>query len=157
MPQHHFNLQCMPGPAQTLWPAQSANSQNMTPTRLWSASMGLARMAMCAGLLLCASSIHEWSCAKVAALYGTGSRFLWRGDEGKDHCITQGEGGEQGNPLLPALFALAQHDALETAARRRTPHLDLRVLGRHQCRGQQGRSSNSFQHCGMRCGKAGRS
>ena len=29
------------------------------------------------------------------------------------HEIPQGEGGEQGNPLTPALFALGQHGALE--------------------------------------------
>ena len=29
------------------------------------------------------------------------------------HEIRQGEGGEQGDPLMPALFALGQHQALE--------------------------------------------
>eukprot|EP00973_Karenia_brevis_P000429 62858-Karenia_brevis.AAC.1 len=33
------------------------------------------------------------------------------------HTITQAEGGEQGCPLMPALFALAQHNALEEAER----------------------------------------
>ena len=52
----------------------------------------------------------------VRALYGSQSRFLWTDDKGKQHVITQGEGGEQGDPLMPALFALAQHDALVKAA-----------------------------------------
>ena len=51
----------------------------------------------------------------VSALYGTKCRFLWRDQEGRDHEIEQTEGGEQGCPLMPALFALAQHDALTAA------------------------------------------
>ena len=51
----------------------------------------------------------------MSALYGTESRFLWRADEGTDHIIVQGEGGEQGCPLMPALYSLAQHDALVEA------------------------------------------
>ena len=52
----------------------------------------------------------------VRALYGTESRFVWRDDEGLEHIITQGEGGEQGDPLMPALYALAQHAALAEAS-----------------------------------------
>ena len=48
-------------------------------------------------------------------LYGSQSRFLWTDDEGVVHTILQGEGGEQGCPLMPALYALAQHDALVEA------------------------------------------
>ena len=51
----------------------------------------------------------------VMALYGTQSRFLWIDDEGQEHIIVQGEGGEQGDPLMPALYSLAQHDALVEA------------------------------------------
>eukprot|EP00973_Karenia_brevis_P026791 3697022-Karenia_brevis.AAC.1 len=54
----------------------------------------------------------------VSALYGTKSRYLWYDAEGMAHTITQAEGGEQGCPLMPALFALAQHNALEEAERR---------------------------------------
>jgi hypothetical protein len=52
----------------------------------------------------------------VSALYGTQSRFVWRDDVGNEHIIEQMEGGEQGCPLMPALFALAQHDALVQAS-----------------------------------------
>ena len=31
------------------------------------------------------------------------------------HTVVQAEGGEQGDPLMPAFFALAQHDALVEA------------------------------------------
>ena len=51
----------------------------------------------------------------VAALYGTSSRFLWYDDDGHQHEIHQAEGGEQGDPLMPALYSLAQHDALVAA------------------------------------------
>ena len=35
----------------------------------------------------------------------------------KVHTISQGEGGEQGDALMPLLFALGQHGVLETTAR----------------------------------------
>ena len=37
---------------------------------------------------------------------------MWYDDEGAPHDILQGEGGEQGDPLMPALYALGQHAAL---------------------------------------------
>ena len=65
--------------------------------------------------LLKEDSLHE-IIPLVVALYGSDSRFLWRDAEGQEHTIVQGEGGEQGDPLMPALFALAQHEALLVAA-----------------------------------------
>ena len=35
--------------------------------------------------------------------------------KGTTHTIRQAEGGEQGDPLMPALYALAQHDGLVEA------------------------------------------
>ena len=52
----------------------------------------------------------------VSLLYGSESRFLWTDAKGNTHTVRQAEGGEQGDPLMPALFALAQHDALEEAS-----------------------------------------
>ena len=52
----------------------------------------------------------------VSTLYGSTSRFLWDHENGEQVIIEQGEGGEQGCPLMPALFALAQHDALAAAS-----------------------------------------
>ena len=49
------------------------------------------------------------------------SRCLWeeRGDaEGLVHDIDQGEGGEQGDPMMPLLFSLGQHRALCEVQRR---------------------------------------
>ena len=48
----------------------------------------------------------------VLQFYGTPSTYLWEDSEGVVHEILQGEGGEQGDALMPALFALGQHDAL---------------------------------------------
>ena len=48
----------------------------------------------------------------VMQFYGSPSTYLWEDEEGVNHEIPQGEGGEQGDPLMPALFALGLHQAL---------------------------------------------
>ena len=48
----------------------------------------------------------------VRMFYGKDSTYVWYDDEGVPHEILQGEGGEQGDPLMPALYALGQHEAL---------------------------------------------
>ena len=40
------------------------------------------------------------------------SMYWWTDDMGVTHEIWQGEGGEQGDPLMPALCACGQHRAL---------------------------------------------
>ena len=52
----------------------------------------------------------------VRAMYGQPSTHLWEDDSGEVHTIPQGEGGEQGDPLILLLFCLGQHPAL-TAVR----------------------------------------
>ena len=49
----------------------------------------------------------------VRCFYGSPSTFLWEDEMGVSQSIPQGEGGEQGDPLMPMLFALGQHAALE--------------------------------------------
>ena len=39
--------------------------------------------------------------------------YLWEDAEGVQHSILQGEGGEQGDPLMLLLSSLGQHGALE--------------------------------------------
>ena len=48
--------------------------------------------------------------------YGAPSEYLWEDSGGASHRIPQGEGGEQSDALMPLLFAVGQHSALETAS-----------------------------------------
>ena len=48
----------------------------------------------------------------VRNFYGRPSTYLWEDEMGTVHEITQGEGGEQGDALMPMLFSLGQHQAL---------------------------------------------
>ena len=51
----------------------------------------------------------------VRLAYGQPSVYLWQDGDGQMHEVHQGEGGEQGDPLMPHLYALGQHAALEDA------------------------------------------
>ena len=42
------------------------------------------------------------------------STYIWHDSAGQPHSIVQAEGGEQGDPLMPALFSLGQKAALQT-------------------------------------------
>ena len=53
----------------------------------------------------------------VLQFYGRPSMYFWEDDLGEVHEILQGEGGEQGDPLMPALFALGQHKVLDAIQR----------------------------------------
>ena len=44
--------------------------------------------------------------------YGSSSQYPWEDDAGDALQIEQGEGCEQGDPLMPLLFALGQHRSL---------------------------------------------
>ena len=48
--------------------------------------------------------------------HGEPSIYLWEGEGGTVHDIHQGEGGEQGDPLMPLLFSLGQHPALDSSS-----------------------------------------
>ena len=45
----------------------------------------------------------------VRCFNGSPSTYLWEDEMGMSHEIAQGEGGEQGDPLMPMLFALGLH------------------------------------------------
>ena len=49
----------------------------------------------------------------VRQFYAQPSTYVWHDTNGQPHAITQAEGGEQGDPLMPALFSLGQKGALE--------------------------------------------
>ena len=52
----------------------------------------------------------------VRMFYGRQSTYLWTDDAGATHRVLQGEGGEQGDPLMPALYSLGQHEGLAEGA-----------------------------------------
>jgi len=58
----------------------------------------------------------------VMLAYGRQSRYLWRDNEGNCHEVVQGEGGEQGDALMPALFSLGMADALREAQAQLLPN-----------------------------------
>ena len=43
--------------------------------------------------------------------------YLWEDNDGEVHKTAQGEGGEQGDPMMPLLCSLGQHRALEAMDR----------------------------------------
>ena len=49
----------------------------------------------------------------VRQAHSSPSSYAWEDAERQRHSIGQHEGGEQGDPLMPLLFSLAIHDALE--------------------------------------------
>eukprot|EP00973_Karenia_brevis_P058796 8188317-Karenia_brevis.AAC.1 len=51
----------------------------------------------------------------VRLAYAQPSSYAWVGDDGEIQFVEQGEGGEQGDPLMPLLFSLGIHDALARA------------------------------------------
>ena len=57
----------------------------------------------------------------AALFYGTPSTYVFYDEEGRAHDVQQGEGGEQGDPLMPSLFGLGQHHALVEARARLHP------------------------------------
>ena len=71
----------------------------------------IARAAMLDGLLTVdgGDSVLPF----VLQFYSEPSQYLWEDDTGDTHLIHQGE-GEQGDPLMPLLFSLGQHSALQS-------------------------------------------
>ena len=53
----------------------------------------------------------------VRMFHGAPSEYLWEGDAGDVYKIPQGEGGEQGDKMMPLLYSLGQHRALEAIHR----------------------------------------
>ena len=53
-----------------------------------------------------------------ARLFYSTSTHVWEDEMGDPQMIPQGEGGEQGDPLMPLLFSLGQHSALDAVISR---------------------------------------
>ena len=75
----------------------------------------ISRRAMLSGL----SGVDGGSASLpfVRMFYGSPSEYLWEDESGVTHSIPQGEGGEQGDAMMPLLFCLGQHEALQVARR----------------------------------------
>ena len=52
----------------------------------------------------------------VRRFYGQPSSNIWEDEVGEVQDIPQGEGGDQGDPLMPLLFSLALHPSLRSVA-----------------------------------------
>ena len=93
-----------------------------------SAFDSISREAMLRGLLGVADG--EKALPFVRLFCGRPSQYLWEDDSGNVHTIQQGEGGEQGDALMPLLCSLGQHQALDEVVRGLLPteklfaHLD---------------------------------
>ena len=88
----------------------------------------ISRRAMLEGL----REVNAAAVPFARLFYGQRSEYMWEDDFGETHTISQGEGGEQGNAMMPLLFfprptpcSRGGGPSLDT---RRTPS---RVLGRH--------------------------
>jgi len=57
----------------------------------------------------------------VRAWCGTAPEYVWVDDDGVQHTVAQGEGGEQGDALMPALFSVALKPALSAIQARLGP------------------------------------
>ncbi|CAE7883168.1 unnamed protein product, partial [Symbiodinium sp. KB8] len=48
----------------------------------------------------------------VRQFYASDSTYVWQDPDSQSHEVRQSEGGEQGDPFMPALYAITQHPAL---------------------------------------------
>ena len=60
--------------------------------------------------------VKEEALPFVRLFHGQPSTFVWEDDDNIVNSIPQGEGGEQGDPLMPLLFSFGQHRALQAVA-----------------------------------------
>ena len=63
--------------------------------------------------------------------YGSPSTYRWDDEEGVTHEICQGEGGEQGDALMPALFSLGLHGASWAHSRKQVHQGRTHLCGPH--------------------------
>ena len=75
----------------------------------------VSRTALLSGLMDMEEGDKLLPCVRL--FFSDPSTFLWDDEAGDTHEIRQGEGGEQGDALMPLLFSLGQHGALTAVAR----------------------------------------
>ena len=72
----------------------------------------MSRQAMLQGLLRVPGA--NQCLPFVRMFYSEPSEYVWHDADGTAHIIQQAEGGEQGDPLMPALYSLGQHAGSST-------------------------------------------
>ena len=70
--------------------------------------------------------------------------YWWTDDMGVTHQIWQGEGGEQGDPFVPALYACGQHHVLVHVSEDLLDMERLFIYGRHSREQQTGSHGSSL-------------
>ena len=92
----------------------------------------------------------------VRVFHGSPSEHLWEDDFGETHSIPQGEGGEQGDAMMPLLCSVGQHEALQVAQQgmRDGEHFMafLDYVRAQQCKTLCGRMQASGSTLGRRSG-----
>ena len=78
-----------------------------------SAYDSISRVAMLQGL----REVNGKAVPFVGMFFGQRSTCIWEDEHNVVHSIHQGEGGEQGDALMPLLFSLGQHGALQAVSR----------------------------------------
>ena len=82
-----------------------------------SAYDSISRVAMLHGL----REVNGQAVPHVRMFDGQPSTYIWRMSTTLLHSIHQGEGGDQGDALMPLLFSLGQHGALQAVSRHLAP------------------------------------
>eukprot|EP00439_Symbiodinium_sp_Y106_P066962 s895_g11.t1 len=93
-----------------LAPAQARKRWSVSCAYAVGAFDHVSRRAMLAGLQQCRSL--QPLLPYVRQFYASDSTYVWQDAQGNSHEVQQSEGGEQGDPLMPALYAIAQHFAI---------------------------------------------
>ena len=112
---HQFALSTRAGTEAVIHALTAATQANPTHTVLSVDGIGaydtISRESMLRGLMTVPTANR--SLPFVRTFYCQPSQYVWHDDQGRHHLISQAEGGEQGDPLMPALFSLGQSTALQ--------------------------------------------
>ena len=121
-PAHHVGLTAeaqmalAPGLAPKPLPVHCVPPRSWTRAQPSSELMRSVRLTTCPVMpclvLCCVTPTCRRCCSSARQFYGTPSTYTSVDDSGRCHLVAQGEGGEQEDPLMPAVYALAQQLAL---------------------------------------------